>query len=105
MRYDKLVRDRIPKIIRDSGGIPITHSASREEYGTRLKAKLQEEVDEYLKEPSGEELAVIMEVVFALGELQSLGRYDLEKIRREKAEERGRFNDRIVLDETIQRDD
>jgi predicted house-cleaning noncanonical NTP pyrophosphatase (MazG superfamily) len=105
MRYDKLVRDRIPEIIRESGAVPTTHTASRKEYQARLRAKLEEEVAEYLQEPSGEELADILEVVYALAELHNLGRYELEKTRREKAERRGAFKDRIVLDGTTQPDD
>lgn|GEM_PF-7022997 len=50
MRYDKLVLDLIPDIIRLKGETPVTHIADEEEYGRRLKEKLREEVEEYIKD-------------------------------------------------------
>jgi predicted house-cleaning noncanonical NTP pyrophosphatase (MazG superfamily) len=66
MRYNKLVRDNIHQIIRDEGKEPITHIANDEESFTRLKDKLQEEVDEYLQSHDAEELADILEVIHCL---------------------------------------
>jgi len=96
--YNKLVRDRIPEIIRLKGGDPVTHAATPEEYEEKLRAKLNEEVQEFLESGSPEELADILEVVYALGEMRQIDREQLESIRKQKAEERGTFTDRVILE-------
>lgn len=100
MKYNKLVRDKIPEIIKQKGDVPITHIADDEEYRKKLKEKLKEEVDEFLKENSKEELADILEVVCAICDFMNVDKEELESLRKKKAEERGGFKDRIILDET-----
>lgn len=99
MKYNKLVRDKIPEIIKRKGAVPITHRASDEEYRQKLKAKLQEEVDEFLEDSNEKELADILEVIYALCDLYGVDRNNLEQLRKEKAEKRGGFKDKIILDE------
>lgn len=100
MKYDKLVRDKIPEIIKNNGETPITHIASDEEYQQKLKAKLQEEVNEFLEDSSKEELADILEVIYALCDFYKIDKNELGQLRKDKAEKRGGFKNRIVLDET-----
>lgn len=99
MKYNKLVRDRIPEIIRAKGKEPITHIADGAEYAEKLREKLLEEVNEYRESHAPEELADILEVLYALAELDQLTQAALEEIRRTKADERGSFRKRIILEE------
>lgn len=96
--YDKLVRDDIPAIIEANDERPVTHIADEAEYERRLLDKLEEEVVEYRGEQEDEELADILEVVHAIRKQQGISTEELERIRAEKAAERGRFDDRIVLE-------
>jgi predicted house-cleaning noncanonical NTP pyrophosphatase (MazG superfamily)/NTP pyrophosphatase (non-canonical NTP hydrolase) len=94
----KLVRDRIPAIIRAEGQEPAVHTAGPAEYVTRLRDKLGEEVAEYLaSEDDPVELADILEVVYALAANGGTGRDELEALRAAKAERNGAFRERLVL--------
>ena len=99
MRYNKLIRDKIPEIANEKGQIVDTHTASKEEYEEKLKAKLQEEVEEFMSEPNKGELADILEVIHALSEFYGIDDEELEQFRRQKREERGGFKERLILDE------
>lgn len=100
MIYNKLVRDRIPEIIRTKGSECSTRILSDEEYKDALDKKLGEELAEYLGSHDPEELADLLEVIYACAALQSLSPADLERIRAEKADKRGSFADKILLIET-----
>jgi predicted house-cleaning noncanonical NTP pyrophosphatase (MazG superfamily) len=96
-RYNKLVRDKIPAIIEAEGKTCTTRVLNDEEYLSELIKKLGEEYAEFKEARNIEELADIAEVVRALAE--QLESYEiLESVREEKAEKRGRFNDRIFLE-------
>ncbi|MFJ4338577.1 nucleoside triphosphate pyrophosphohydrolase [Streptomyces sp. NPDC088915] len=95
----KLVRDRIPQIIRDEGAEPVTYVAGPREYRARLREKLREEVAELLdadEESAPGELADVAEVLLALAADLGLSSEQLEAIRLAKAGERGGFAGRIV---------
>jgi predicted house-cleaning noncanonical NTP pyrophosphatase (MazG superfamily) len=97
MGQGKLVRDKIPQIIRDKGLEPVIYVAGPDEYATRLRDKLTEEVAEFLDSDSDpEELADVLEVVYALAALTGTDRQQLEKLRAAKADERGGFADRVI---------
>jgi predicted house-cleaning noncanonical NTP pyrophosphatase (MazG superfamily) len=92
----KLVRDKIPDLIYSHGEIACISIADHEEYQVLLRRKLQEEVGEFLQSRTAEELADILEVVYALAACDGLDQSDLERLRRVKAAERGGFLGRIV---------
>ena len=64
----KLVRDRIPEIIKSDGKTPIIEILPNEEYLNELDKKLNEEVAEYQADKSIEEMADVLEVLFAICE-------------------------------------
>jgi predicted house-cleaning noncanonical NTP pyrophosphatase (MazG superfamily) len=97
MKYDKLVRDRIPEIIEQNGAIATVRTLDDAEYRLELDKKLQEEVGEYLADKNLEELADILEVIYAIAENEGSDRHKLELIRAEKAAKRGAFKQKIFL--------
>jgi len=99
MKYNKLVRDKIPDIIKQTGKESLTHIAGEDEYKKKLYEKLKEEVDEFLEKGDNEELGDILEVIYAISELNNIEIEKIELLREKKAEERGRFKNHIILDE------
>ena len=91
----KLVRDKIPQIIEASGATPLTRILETEEYLSCLEAKLDEEVQEFHESKSPEELADILEVVYALAEAHGCSREQLQQIFDAKHTARGGFEKRI----------
>jgi predicted house-cleaning noncanonical NTP pyrophosphatase (MazG superfamily) len=98
MIYNKLVRDKIPDIIKSKGSSPKTHIASDEEYGKKLKEKLQEEVNEFIESDDSEELADILEVIDAIIKNKEFDKDKIERIKNKKNIERGSFSKKIILE-------
>lgn len=93
--YTKLVRDKIPEIL-DRKGVPYEkRTASREEYKSELIKKLAEEIREFSEAGDQEELADVIEVIEALKQLPEYS--DVEAVRHKKREERGGFDEKIIL--------
>lgn len=95
--YNKLVRDRIPEIIEADGKSCTTRTLSDEEYLQFVDAKLDEELAEYHKNGSIEELADLLEVICAAAAARGSSIEDVEAIRARKAEKRGGFEKRVFL--------
>lgn len=97
IKYNKLVRDRIPDIIEKSGKACVTEILSDEEYLCMVDAKLDEELAEYHKDQNIEELADLMEVICAVAVARGYTIEQLEKVRAKKTEKRGAFQKKILL--------
>lgn len=99
--YNKLVRDKIPQIIKASGKSPTTKILNEKEYITELRKKSQEELQEYLSAETDqealEELADLLEIIHALAKLHGSNIEGVNKIREEKAAKRGEFIDKVFL--------
>ena len=91
----KLVRDKIPQIIQADGKSPIIRTLSEEDYLKELDKKLNEEVAEYQADKSIEEMADVLEVLYAICEARGHSLEELEKVRKEKSDKRGAFKERI----------
>ncbi|TFG31597.1 hypothetical protein EU527_12050 [Candidatus Thorarchaeota archaeon] len=100
---EKLVRDKIPEIIREKGDVPKVRIASDEELDAFLRAKLVEEATELLASGDFEEIVDIIEVLDRLIVLRKTDRAMLELQRETKKHFRGGFEHGYIL--TMESDD
>lgn len=96
--YNKLVRDKIPEIIKADGKNFNTRILDDKEYLKELIKKLKEEAAEFEENPSAEELADIKEITIAIRESLGIHAGELEDVRRKKADKNGRFKKKIFLE-------
>lgn len=98
----KLVRDRIPDIIRASGRTPHVTTLREGAYRRALYDKLREEVDELIAATATdaliEEAADVLEVVAAIAADHGVTPAAIDEAARRKREERGGFGMRLSLD-------
>lgn len=98
IKYNKLVRDKIPDIITVDGGKAAYHILSEKKYIVELDNKLNEEVKEYQADKSLEELVDVLEVMHAICKARGYTIEELEARRKVKAEVNGSFNEKIYLE-------
>lgn len=106
MMFQKLVRDNIPAIIEKNGETCVTRKLSDKEYEDALAEKLKEEVAELLEAYTAkqrsvldcaEEMADVMEVMYAMGKTCAVSKREIEQVRSQKAAENGTFSKKIFL--------
>lgn len=100
--YNKLVRDRIPEIIENTGKKCKTEILSDEDYLKMIDVKLDEELAEYHKDQNIEELADLLEVIYAATIARGHSLEELEQLRINKSQKRGGFEKKILLKEVIE---
>ena len=100
MIYNKLIRDKIPEMIEQNGGKAVIRRLSHEEFVRFLEMKLDEEAGEYHRDKTVEELADILEVVYALAAVHGFTKEELLAVYNEKHEKRGGFERRLLLIES-----
>jgi predicted house-cleaning noncanonical NTP pyrophosphatase (MazG superfamily) len=96
-RHNKLVRDNIPATIAAEGKQCETKLIRGNELISALKEKLREELLEFDEDHDPEELADILEVVYALASSIGLEVSELNIIRKHKAAKNGTFSTGVFL--------
>lgn len=100
--YNKLVRDKIPQIIKQANKDPFSYVATVEEVKPLLLLKLIEELEEFKATPNEEELADILEVIDGIANVYNLEMSNVLEVKAKKLKERGGFNERIILEKVIE---
>lgn len=95
--YNKLVRDKIPDIIKEEGRNVKTKVLNENEYIEELNKKLQEEVSEYLKDNNVEELVDIVQFIYSLLDVRKFSMEKFENMRQQKNINNGAFKERLFL--------
>jgi predicted house-cleaning noncanonical NTP pyrophosphatase (MazG superfamily) len=94
--YNKLVRDRVPGILRAGGHEVVTKTLEGDALLGALRAKIDEEVAEYDTaiddEHAATELADLLEVVMAIAKRRGYGEAAIQQLRADKAAQRGVFD-------------
>ena len=104
--YNKLVRDKIPEIIKSNGEKPITRVLTDDEYKIELEKKLNEEYQEVLNATGKdriEELADMLEIIKYLAKLENATLEEVIAIANAKSSKRGAFNDKIFLEKVLKK--
>lgn len=100
--YNKLVRDKIPEIIKNAGKQATFKKAIGDELLKSLNSKLDEELLEYKESGDIEELADLVEVVYGILNYKGVPIEEFEKIRIDKNNKRGSFDEGLILVEVIE---
>ena len=99
-KFNKAIRDKIPEIIQKDGHTCNIQTLSDEKFLVEIEKKLSEEVAEYQNDKNPEELADILEVIYAIAKLKGISKEELEKIRVKKLQDRGGFEKNLFLIDT-----
>lgn len=94
---NKLVRDQVPLIIKRSGQRPKVRFLEDEEFKKELARKLKEEVSDFIEWSKVDDLIDILEIIYAYAKLYNISFYELDRLRIEKANEKGSYNKRTYL--------
>ncbi len=100
--YNKLIRDKIPEIIKSKGHSPKVSVLKESDYREALKVKMAEEAKELVEAETREEvlneLSDIQELILAIAQNYDLAVGEVEKKREEKLQERGGFKKKLLLE-------
>lgn len=98
-KVDKLIRDKLPQIMRASGIQVFERVMEKDEYLKRLKDKLLEEAKEVIASGSEkemrEELADLLEVMLSLAKAYGMEFADIQQSAEQKRADKGGFDNRI----------
>ena len=96
--YQKLVRDRIPEVITNAGKPFATRKASEQELMDYAMKKLQEEVQEFIEDPSAEEAGDIMEIFYFICDKLEINDLTIMAEKTAKRVQRGGFDKGLILE-------
>jgi predicted house-cleaning noncanonical NTP pyrophosphatase (MazG superfamily) len=102
--YNKLIRDKIPEIIKANGDEAKIRKLSDAEFKPELLKKLLEEVQEVAtaadKQELIKEISDVLEVFDALIQHEQLDWIEIERVRTERKNKRGGFEQQLFLEST-----
>jgi predicted house-cleaning noncanonical NTP pyrophosphatase (MazG superfamily) len=96
----KLVRDKLPELLKAQGIKANFHKADSEEYETELLEKLREEVIEFKNARSMDELADLLETVDAVIHHFGWTQADIQTTKEQLKTEKGGYQERLILEST-----
>jgi len=105
MKYDKLVRDKIPEIIVNDGSECSFKKVDDDHFISYIEKKIQEELKEFKDDPSPIEAADILEILDTYFSTMIPGMNtqskEVLKYKQNKKNERGGFDRHFILLESI----
>jgi predicted house-cleaning noncanonical NTP pyrophosphatase (MazG superfamily) len=101
VKYNKLIRDKIPGIIKEAGWTPKVRTLGKSEFLKAVKKKVFEEAGELIraKDKKGiiDEIADIRELLDVLASEIKLTKSEVKKFQIAKRKKRGGFKKRLFL--------
>lgn len=101
LKYNKLVRDKIPTIIEEDGKCCHFNVLDQETFREKLIEKFHEETIEFEETTNDdeaiEELADLLELIHAAATLHGQSIEEVERVRMAKKERRGGFEKKLLL--------
>ena len=95
-KFEKLIRNKLPEIIRSNGIVVHTPKLTTTEYIQKLNEKLLEEAQEAINTKTAqeltEELADILEVIYSISAANNISVDQIEETRKTKKASRGGFD-------------
>jgi len=101
VKYNKLIRDRIPEIIKAAGWKPKVRTLRKSEFLNAVKRKIREEAKELIRANSEkgivDEVVDIQELLDVLATEIKLPKPKIKKLQTAKRKKRGGFKKRLFL--------
>ena len=105
--YPKLVRDKIPQIIKKNEDIDVDLKCVKgtSEHLTYLQQKVVEESSELknakTKENLVEEIVDVLEIIDTICEIEDISKENIKQVQTEKKQQRGGFEGGIVMNKKV----
>jgi len=97
VEYNKLVRDKIPEIIRESGRTCEFKILGQSEIKDALKEKLIEKADVFSNRPSEDEISDIYELLDTIVEVYDFEPLHIDYLKLQNKESKGSYSEKVFL--------